>query len=456
MKKVAFHNLGCKVNSYEMEYVQQAFKEKGYEIVHFSQIADIYVINTCTVTNVADQKSRQMCHKARKKNPEAIVIALGCFVQTDIEGACRDDSIDILIGNNHKAETVDILEEYLNNNNSLSDKCKYVSNLKEPVCYEKMKLKGSMEHTRVSIKIQDGCDQYCSYCAIAFARGHIRSRALDDILEEVRTLSKKGFMEVVLTGIHLSSYGLDKAEREGNYNKAASGGEYTNKDLLDVIKAVGEIEEIRRIRLGSLEPRIITREFLEGLKDTDKMCPHFHLSLQSGSDTVLKRMNRHYCASEFLEKIELIREYFPDAAIMTDVIVGFPGETEEEFFDSREFLKKADFFRVHVFKYSKRSGTVAANMPNQITDRVKSLRSELLIEDNAQRERDFAGRNIGKEVSVLLEDEEQIDGITYKMGYTMNYVRCAIKAEDCPEKGIVKGYGKALLSDEILEVYIDK
>lgn len=458
MKKVAFHNLGCKVNSYETEYVQQQFKKRGYEIVQFGQKADIYVINTCTVTNIADRKSRQMIHKARKMNSDAVVIAMGCYVQTDTKGAANDPAIDILIGNNRKAETVDMLEEYLKKRgeNSSQKKCIDVSDLTKKQKYENMTLDGSMEHTRVSVKIQDGCDQFCSYCAIPLARGRIRSRQSSDALNEIEALSKEGFMEIVLTGIHLSSYGLDFEGNAGNYNTAAASGEYTNRELLELIKKADMIPGIERIRLGSLEPRVITDEFLKGLKETETFCPHFHLSLQSGCDSVLKRMNRHYSAVEFLGKIRLIRKYFPDAAIMTDVITGFPKESDEEFEICRKFLEEADFFRVHVFKYSRREGTVADAMDGQISEHIKEVRSELLIKDSAVRERDFAERLIGENISVLLEDEEIILGQRYRLGYTKNYVRCALKADACPKKGIVETVGGAMLTDEILEVYIEK
>ena len=454
MKKVAFHNLGCKVNSYETEYVQQQFQKRGYEIVQFGQKADIYVINTCTVTNIADRKSRQMLHRAKKINPDAIVCALGCYVQTDTEGALRDEAIDILIGNNKKADTLEIVEKYmLEHPEKNADN---VLNLTVRQPYESMLLEGSLEHTRVSVKIQDGCNQFCSYCAIPYARGRIRSRDLCEIQKEIENLSEKGFEEIVLTGIHLSSYGLDIKGQDSNYNDAAASGEYTNRELLEVIKEIGKIPGIKRIRLGSLEPRVITEEFLLGLKETESFCPHFHLSLQSGCDSVLKRMNRHYTAEEFLEKIRLIRKYFEDAAIMTDVIVGFPKESDEEFEICRDFLNKADFYRVHVFKYSKRAGTVAAAMDGQIDEQVKEERSDKLIADNALRERDFIKGHIGKKVSVLLEDEETIDGIKYRMGYTKNYIRCAVRSEDCDLDGIVNGIGRAVMGDGILEVCMDK
>ena len=454
MKKVAFHNLGCKVNSYETEYVQQQFEKKGYEIVQFGQKADIYVINTCTVTNIADRKSRQMLHRAKKINPDAIVCALGCYVQTDTEGALRDEAIDILIGNNKKADTLEIVEKYmLEHPEKNADN---VLNLTVRQPYESMLLEGSLEHTRVSVKIQDGCNQFCSYCAIPYARGRIRSRDLCEIQKEIENLSEKGFEEIVLTGIHLSSYGLDIKGQNSNYNDAAASGEYTNRELLEVIKEIGRIPGIKRIRLGSLEPRVITEEFLLGLKEIENFCPHFHLSLQSGCDSVLKRMNRHYTAEEFLEKIRLIRKYFEDAAIMTDVIVGFPKESDEEFEICRDFLNKADFYRVHVFKYSKRAGTVAAAMDGQIDEQVKEERSDKLIADNTLRERDFIKGHIGKKVSVLLEDEETIDGIKYRMGYTKNYIRCAVRSEDCDLDGIVNGIGRAVMGDGILEVCMDK
>lgn len=454
MKKVAFHNLGCKVNSYETEYVQQQFEKKGYEIVQFGQKADIYVINTCTVTNIADRKSRQMLHRAKKINPDAIVCALGCYVQTDTEGALKDEAIDILIGNNKKADTLEIVEKYMLEHPEKNADNVLDLTVRQP--YESMFLEGSLEHTRVSVKIQDGCNQFCSYCAIPYARGRIRSRDLCEIQKEIENLSEKGFEEIVLTGIHLSSYGLDIKGQDSNYNGAAASGEYTNRELLEVIKEIGKIPGIKRIRLGSLEPRVITEEFLLGLKETESFCPHFHLSLQSGCDSVLKRMNRHYTAEEFLEKIRLIRKYFEDAAIMTDVIVGFPKESDEEFEICRDFLNKADFYRVHVFKYSKRAGTVAAAMDGQIDEQVKEERSDKLIADNALRERDFIKGHIGKKVSVLLEDEETIDGIKYRMGYTKNYIRCAVRSEDCDWDGIVNGIGRAVMGDGILEVCMDK
>lgn len=454
MKKVAFHNLGCKVNSYETEYVQQQFEKKGYEIVQFGQKADIYVINTCTVTNIADRKSRQMLHRAKKINPDAIVCALGCYVQTDTEGALKDEAIDILIGNNKKADTLEIVEKYMLEHPEKNADNVLDLTVRQP--YESMFLEGSLEHTRVSVKIQDGCNQFCSYCAIPYARGRIRSRDLCEIQKEIENLSEKGFEEIVLTGIHLSSYGLDIKGQNSNYNDAAASGEYTNRELLEVIKEIGRIPGIKRIRLGSLEPRVITEEFLLGLKEIESFCPHFHLSLQSGCDSVLKRMNRHYTAEEFLEKIRLIRKYFEDAAIMTDVIVGFPKESDEEFEICRDFLNKADFYRVHVFKYSKRAGTVAAAMDGQIDEQVKEERSNKLIDDNALRERDFIKGHIGKKVSVLLEDEETIDGIKYRMGYTKNYIRCAVRSEDCDLDGIVNGIGRAVMGDGILEVCMDK
>lgn len=454
MKKVAFHNLGCKVNSYETEYVQQQFAKAGYEIVQFGQKADIFVINTCTVTNIADRKSRQMLHRAKKINPDAIVCALGCYVQTDTEGAMKDDSIDILIGNNRKADTLEIVEKYIKEHPEKN--ADFVPNLTIKQKYESMLLESSYEHTRVSVKIQDGCNQFCSYCAIPFARGRIRSRDPREIQKEIRNLSENGFVEVVLTGIHLSSYGLDMEGRSGNYNSAAASGEYTNKDLLEVIREADKIPGIKRIRLGSLEPRVITDEFLSGLKKIDSFCPHFHLSLQSGCDSVLKRMNRHYTAEEFLEKVVLIRHYFEDAAIMTDVIVGFPGESDEEFEICRDFLNRADFYRVHVFKYSKRSGTTAAKMDGQIDEQIKEKRSDKLISDNSVRENDFIKSHIGKRLQVLLEDEETIDGIVYKMGYTMNYIRCALKADGNDLSGLICGVGVGCLRDDILEVYLDK
>ena len=425
MKKVAFHNLGCKVNSYELDGISQMFQKRGYEIVDFAQKADIYVINTCTVTNIADQKSRQMISRAKTKNPEAIVVAAGCYVQNDPDAASKNDSIDIAVGNNHKSEIVDIVEEYIRIKEEGNDPGKMlggrtVSDLSIPCEYENISISAPAGHTRAFMKIQDGCNQFCSYCAIPLVRGRVRSRSLDDITDEAKRLAGNGYREIVLTGIHLSSYGLDDA-----YNTFARG-QNTNRALLSAVEAVTSVPGIERIRLGSLEPRLMTDEFVKELAQNDKVCPHFHLSLQSGADTVLARMRRHYTTAEYEERVCFIRSMFEHPAITTDVIVGFPGESEEEFEETRMFLDKVNLYECHVFKYSRRKGTEADRMKGQISNADKSARSEILISDSNRRKSDFARYYIGRTVEVLTEDTQVYDGIEYTVGYTPEYVKVSI------------------------------
>ena len=377
-KKAALHNLGCKVNAYETEAMQELLERAGYEIVPFKEGADIYIINTCTVTNMADRKSRQMLHRAKKMNPDAIVVAAGCYVQTKNEEDVLDDSIDIVIGNNRKQEIVTILEEYEAKKKTVQKDVIDINHTKE---YEELHLSKTAEHTRAYLKVQDGCNQFCTYCIIPFARGRVRSRRKESVVEEVKELVKNGYQEVVLTGIHLSSYGVDfKEEKE---------------DLLSLILAVHEIEGVKRIRLGSLEPRIITEEFVKTISGLEKMCPHFHLSLQSGCDETLKRMNRRYTSEEYYEKCELLRKYFEHPALTTDVIVGFPGETEEEFEKSKAFVDKVDFYETHIFKYSKREGTKAAEMPDQVDEQVKTIRSNVLLTLNEEKQKKFEAYYVG-------------------------------------------------------------
>ncbi len=422
VKTVAFHNLGCKVNAYEMEVMQQKFIESGLQIVPFDSIADVYVINTCSVTNIADRKSRQMLHRAKKTNPDAVVIAAGCYSQTDTEGARADDSVDIIIGNNHKTEIVDILNEYLSKNDKAADsKTTAVSDLTDPVSYEEGGINDSNERTRVDIKIQDGCNQFCTYCIIPYARGRIRSRSIESVIDEVKRLADKGFKEVVLTGIHLSSYGIDLNEHS-SYNAMTKDGEYTNRALLDVIEAVSAVDGIKRVRLGSLEPRVITREFLNAISSNETVCPHFHLSLQSGCDATLKRMNRKYTTDEYYEKVQLLREYYDKPAITTDIITGFPGEDEAEFNETVEFVKKVKFYETHLFKYSKRKGTVAATLPGQNTEAVKAGRSDVLQQICEINREEFIRAHIGKECEVLIEEEKMLDGKTVYTGHTRDYV----------------------------------
>lgn len=431
-KKVAFHNLGCKVNSYELEFVQQRFTENDFRIVPFDQKADIYVVNTCTVTNIADRKSRQMLHRAKTLNPDAIVVAMGCYVETSKDEARKDLGIDVLIGNSDKGHAYEKIVEFLNNkdSNNTEDKHLLVNDINETKEYDEFKLSFTTEHTRVHVKIQDGCNQFCSYCAIPLARGRVRSRKIEDIVSEIEGLCKNNYKEFVLTGIHLSSYGMENYNIEMSNENPVGYSEYENAKLIDAIEAVAKIKGVKRIRLGSLEPRIITEDFLKRLVATGKICPHFHLSLQSGSDSVLKRMNRRYSTDEFLEKTKLIREYFIHAGITTDVIAGFPGETNEEFIETKEYMNKVDFYEAHIFKYSRRRGTLADKMDNQLTDKEKSVRSEILIKDGIERSRKFREYYIEKRAEVLFEEIIVIGGEDYLTGYTREYVKVALKSGD--------------------------
>lgn len=411
MKKAALHNLGCKVNAYETEAMQQLLEENGYEIVPFKEGADVYVINTCTVTNMADRKSRQMLHRAKKMNPDAVVVAAGCYVQAKEAAGEIDESIDIVIGNNKKKDLIQILDAFYEEKQGAS---KAVIDINHTHEYEEMHLNKTAEHTRAYIKVQDGCNQFCTYCIIPFARGRVRSRAKEDVVQEVTELAKNGYQEVVLTGIHLSSYGVDL---EG-------------ETLLSLILAVNEIEGIKRIRLGSLEPRIITEEFVQTISGLEKMCPHFHLSLQSGCDETLRRMNRRYTSEEYYEKCMLLRKYFKNPALTTDVIVGFPGETEEEFAKSKAFIDKVDFYETHIFKYSKREGTKAAVMENQIPEQKKTERSNELLALDREKRAKYEEQFIGTKVEVLMEEQIEIDGENCQVGHTKEYVKVALKTEE--------------------------
>ena len=403
MKKVALHNLGCKVNAYETEAMQQLLSSNGYEIVPFKEGADVYIINTCTVTNMADRKSRQMIHRAKKMNPNAIVVAAGCYVQT-AEGAV-DECIDIIVGNNHKKDIVEILKQFE------KEKMDVRLDINHTNEYENLNLDRTAEHTRAYIKVQDGCNQFCTYCIIPFARGRVRSRSAENVLQEVRTLARNGYKEVVLTGIHLSSYGVDFKE------------EQDKDDLLSLICKVHAVEGIERIRLGSLEPRIITEEFAKKLSELPKMCPHFHLSLQSGCDETLRRMNRRYSAQEYFDKCNLLRKYFKNPALTTDVIVGFPGETEEEFEKSFSFIDNIDFYETHIFKYSKREGTKAAVMKDQVPEEVKTKRSNRLIALNEQKQRKYEENIVGTNQEVLFEELVKMEDGTFYVGHTKEYIK---------------------------------
>lgn len=417
MKKAALHNLGCKVNAYETEAMQELLEQNGYEIVPFQEGADIYIINTCTVTNMADRKSRQMIHRAKKMNPDAIVVAAGCYVQAQENSDKIDECIDIVIGNNKKQNLIEILEEYEQKRKEadgvfVQQEVIDINHTKE---YEELHLTKTAEHTRAYIKVQDGCNQFCTYCIIPYMRGRVRSRRKEEVVEEVSALAANGYKEVVLTGIHLSSYGVDFEEKE---------------TLLSLIQAVHAIEGIERIRLGSLEPRIITEEFASALSALPKICPHFHLSLQSGCEETLKRMNRRYSAEEYFEKCMLLRKYFENPAVTTDIIVGFPGETEEEFEESRAFVEKVNFYETHIFKYSKRQGTKAAVMPNQVPEPEKTKRSNTLLALDERNRKAYEEQFAGKETEILVEEQMEKDGKTYWIGHTKEYIRLAILSDE--------------------------
>ena len=450
MPKAALHNLGCKVNAYETEAMQQQLEERGYEIVPFDQKADVYIINTCSVTNIADRKSRQMLHRAKKLNPEAVVVAAGCYVQVASDALKEDDSVDIIVGNNNKARLADILEEYMKDRQG--DEGGYVLDIARAREYEELHVSRLGEHTRAFIKVQDGCNQFCSYCIIPYARGRVRSRKPEDVEAEVKGLVARGYREVVLTGIHLSSYGTEHME-----GSPVKGGDRDSGPLWDLIERIHRVEGLERIRLGSLEPRIITREFAEKLAGLPEFCPHFHLSLQSGCDATLKRMNRHYTTEDYLRRCGILREIFDHPAITTDVIAGFPGETEEEFEETRRFLETVRFYEMHVFKYSKRQGTRAAVMEDQVSEQVKARRSDVLLELEKTMSREYRERFAGSRVSVLFEEAAEIGGKWYMMGHTPQYVRAALPLEDGMNREefggrIMELFASGLLNDEMLKV----
>ena len=433
--KVALHNLGCKVNAYEIEAMQQLLEEAGYEIVPFEPGADIYVINTCTVTNIADRKSRQMLHKAKKMNPEAIVVATGCYVQTGGEKLEKDEAIDLVLGNNQKINIVEALAEYAENKPGHGSHVIKINQTKE---YEDLSIDHTAEHVRAYIKVQDGCNQFCTYCIIPYARGRVRSRNIESVLKEVRALAEKGYKEVVLTGIHLSSYGVDFPDEK-------------KETLLSLIRAVHEIEGIQRIRLGSLEPGIVTREFAEGIAALPKVCPHFHLSLQSGCDETLERMNRRYRSGEYRERCELLREVYGNPALTTDVFVGFPQESEEEFRKSYDFVDSIRFYETHIFKYSRRQGTKAAAMDGQLTEAEKSFRSEKMIERHHRHAGDDEKSMLGKNLEVLIEEEDTKDGRTWYLGHSREYIKTAVpKSEAYGVNDIVIVKAEGFLEEHIM------
>ena len=434
MKKAALHNLGCKVNAYETEEMQQQLEHAGYEIVPFTEKADVYVINTCSVTNMADRKSRQMLHRAKKKNPEAVIVAAGCYVQTKEEEAEADDSIDILIGNNQKGQLVSLLELYFEDQKQSHIAAVADINHEEQV-FEELVMSKPSEHTRAFIKVQDGCNQFCSYCIIPYARGRVRSRALDQVIQEVRKLSSNGYREVVLTGIHLSSYGVDCGD-----------------NLLHLIQEIHKIDGIERIRLGSLEPKIVTEDFVRELAGLSKVCPHFHLSLQSGCDDTLKRMNRKYTTEEYEEGCRLLRAYFEHPAITTDVIVGFPGETEEEFKQTVNFLKRIHFYEMHIFKYSKRQGTRAAVMENQIPEEKKTERSNVLLALADVMSKEFRDYYRNTVQEALIEEAQTVSGKQVYVGYTREYVKVAVSSDEPLENTMVSGMITEPIEAEIYEM----
>ena len=450
MPKAALHNLGCKVNAYETEAMEQQLKERGYEIVPFDEKADVYIINTCSVTNIADRKSRQMLHRAKKLNPESVVVAAGCYVQVASEELKKDASVDIVIGNNKKAELADILDEYLGNVHEKEEAEVFVTDLSHGSDYEALHLEQPSDHARAFIKVQDGCNQFCSYCIIPFARGRVRSRSREDVVREITGLVAQGYREAVLTGIHLSSYGIE--HMEGN---PVSQGDWNHRELLALIREVHEISGLERIRLGSLEPRIITEEFAKSLAELPKFCPHFHLSLQSGCDSVLQRMNRHYTTEDYLRRCEILRKHFKRPAITTDVIVGFPGETKEEFDITEKYLEKVHFYEMHVFKYSRRAGTKAAAMTDQIPEQEKGVRSDRLLALEQKMSEEFRKEFLGEKVSVLFEEMITADGKEYLVGHTPEYVKTALPKEECEKMHaasgvILEAQAKEFLTSDIL------
>ncbi|MGO1469088.1 MAG: tRNA (N(6)-L-threonylcarbamoyladenosine(37)-C(2))-methylthiotransferase MtaB [Tissierella sp.] len=402
MKRVAFHTLGCKVNQYETGAMEKIFEDRGYSIVSDSDVADIYVINTCTVTNLSDRKSRQFIRRVKRQNEESVIAVVGCYSQVSPEEIEDIPVVDVIMGTTERNRIVDLCEMAKMENKKVN----IVKDIKENRSFEKLEIDNVNSKTRAYIKIQDGCNQYCSYCIIPYARGPIRSRGLEDIIEEAETLSKVGFKELVLTGIHVASYGKD----------------LKNISLIDVIEKISQIKGIQRIRLSSVEPNLIDEEFMKRIVNTKKVCDHFHLSLQSGSDEVLKRMNRKYTVEEFKEKTDIIRRFMPDAGLTTDIIVGFPGETEEEFNETLELVRKIEFSKIHVFKYSPREGTPAAKSKEQINGKIKNERSKTLIKLSEKLTDKFNSRFIGKKLDILFEEENSKNDHIYE-GYTRNYIR---------------------------------
>lgn len=438
MQKAALHNLGCKVNGYETDAMQQILEDAGYEIVDFSEKADVYIINTCTVTNMADRKSRQMLHRARKQNPDAIVVAAGCYAQESAEELKQENGVDILLGNNKKGGLLQALQQFEAERNQVV--C--VTDISANTEYEQLSVIKTAEHTRAYIKVQDGCNQFCSYCIIPYARGRVRSRSVEEIIKEATNLAKAGYREVVITGIHISSYGIDFKE--------------TKENLLSLLEKLHEVEGIDRIRLSSLEPRIVTEEFVKGIAELPKICPHFHLSLQSGCNTVLKRMNRHYTAEDYAQGVNLLRRYYEHPAITTDIIVGFPQETEGEFEQTAAFTDEVGFYETHIFKYSMREGTKAAAMEGQVSEQVKTQRSKVLLEKNQLHMEEFRRYYIGKNVDILIEETVEIAGKSYQVGHTKEYVMVAVDAKENLKNQIVTVEIQDFLTEKIMKSEITR
>lgn len=437
MKKVAFHTLGCKVNIYETEAMQELMQKAGYSIVDFDDKADIYVVNTCSVTNMADRKSRQMLHKAKKDNPDAVIVAVGCYVQAAAKSIKQDEKIDIIIGNNMKNKIADIINDYYEHQdpNTVDISGDFVLDISKIKEYEEFRVLKHKEHTRAFIKIQDGCNQFCSYCIIPYTRGRVRSRSIEEIEKEVRDLVNAGYKEVILTGIHISSYGMDFEDRI---------------QLIELVEKVAKVAGVERLRISSLEPRIITEEFVERLAKLDNFCPHFHLSLQSGSDNTLKAMSRRYDASEFKEGVRLIRKYFNMPALTTDIIAGFPGETEDDFTESLEYIRDIGFFELHVFPYSKREGTKAASMKETLSNKDKTRRVNLLLSMQEPIRRKFLEEKIGKEVEVLIESEFEHENKRYVLGHSKEYIKVALPYIEKARNMIIPAKLISFIKDDII------
>ena len=458
--RIAFLTLGCKVNSYETDKMKNKFIEAGDYIVSFEEEADIYLVNTCTVTNIADRKSRQMLHRAKKKNPQALIVATGCYVDSALAKDEQDESVDLFVPNDQKNAIVTLVKQAWQQNVADAVQSENGVSIEEKVWQISGEETGRVgggeslmaqeeEHTRAYLTVQNGCNLYCSYCIIPYVRGPLTSKPIPQVVQELKQMAAKGIREVVLTGIHLSSYGVDD-------RKASSFLELKGRPLLELLTAANAVDGIERIRLGSLEPRIITEEFVAHLAALPKVCPHFHLSLQSGCDETLRRMNRHYTSEQYLEGVHILRRYYENPAITTDIIVGFPGETEEEFDITEKYLEKVHFYEMHVFKYSKRAGTRAAVMPDQVPEQVKGRRSDVLLELEASMSREYREHFIGSSVWVLFEDMAEVEGRKYIIGHTPQYVKAALAVKDGEENRLsgqilcLKAAG--LLGGDLLEV----